>query len=422
MAKIKKISARQILDSQGHPTIEAHMVLDSGHEVTAVSPSGQSLGKYEALELRDGGSAYEGLGVTKGVSYINDLIGPKLIGADPSTQVEIDEWLKKADTTQNTSQLGVNTIMTVSQLAAKAAAAAQSCEPYVYLNNLYTITTSKKIPIEKIPSLIVTVINGGKHGNKNLEFQEFQIIPATSYSYSHSLEFAVESYHNLRKVLSYRNAGISVSDEGGFVPNLLTNIDALEVIKESLMQCKKKLGVDVHIGLDMAASQYFSGGKYIIKDRPQPLSTQEYIDYLAIIVKEYSILFLEDPLEQENFAAWESINEKLGTGTYIAGDDFIAGKKERLVKAISDKDCSAVVIKFNQVATITDILELVAQAKESNMKIVFSHRLGESNDSIIADFAVAIQSDFVKFGAPVRGERVAKYNRLLAIEKELHMT
>lgn len=420
MAKIKKIGAREVLDSRGIPAIEAKMLLDSGVEVTAYSTSGESLGRYEGVELRDSNDKrYDGMGVKTAASYINDLVGPKLIGVDPKNQADIDTWLVKADGTDNKSRLGVNTIMLISQLAMKAAAADLKLPLYKYINSIFNAIASKIQPIEKIPGLIISVVNGGKHGTKNLEFQEFQIIPSSSLSFSKALEFSVETYFNLKKVLEYRNAGSSVSEEGGFVPNLLTNVDALEIIKESLIQKKAHLGVDVYMGLDLAASQYFNNGRYQIKDKQQPLKVEEYIEYLVFINKEYNILVLEDPLEQEDFASWTLLNEKIGSNTYIVGDDFLAGKKDRLIRAIKEKSCSAILIKFNQSGTITEMLEVIALAKQAGLKLVFSHRLGESNDSVIADFAVGVQADFVKFGAPVRGERVAKYNRLLEIEKEI---
>lgn len=419
MAKIQKITAREILDSRGIPTIEGYLLLDTGEQVSAVAPSGESLGKYEWTELRDGETRYDGMGVKKAISYINDLIAPKLLGADPLSQSEIDYWLIKADGGTSGQTLGVNSTMTVSQLVLKAAALSQKMPLYKYINALCNKATEKKIILDRMPGCIVTLINGGKHGNKNLEFQEFQIIPSTSYSYSQALEFAVVAYDGLKKVLEYRNAGIAVSEEGGFVPNLLTNVDALEVIRESLVQRKVRLGVDVYIGLDLAASQFYKNNRYAIKDKSQPLKVEEYIDFLVFINKEYNILVLEDPLEQEDFANWALLNDKIGANTYLVGDDFLAGKKERVQRAIKEKACSGMLIKLNQTGTITELLELTEIVHQANLKTIVSHRLGESNDSFIADLAVGIQADFVKFGAPVRGERVAKYNRLLTIETDL---
>jgi len=420
MVKIKKIIASEILDSRGFPTIEGRLILDNDKEVIATASSGESRSKYEGVEIRDlDENRYDGLGVKKAVSYINDLIGPKLIGVSPEEQIDIDYWLIKADGTENKSLLGVNTLMTVSQLILKASAIQQNLPLYKYFNSLYNQTFKKQLSIEKIPAPIFCLINGGKHGAKNLEFQEFQIIPSTSLNFSGSLQLAVEMYHGLKKVLDYRNAGTTVSEEGGFAPNLLTNIDGLEVLRETLLQKKHQLAADVFLGLDLAASQFYKNGRYIIKDKANPLTVSEHIEYLHEINKEYSLLLLEDPIDEEDFENWRKINSQLGSNTYIVGDDLIAGNKKRLLRAINEKAASAVVIKFNQTSTISEMLEIINLAKTSNFKIIFSHRLGETNDPIIADLAVGIQADFVKFGAPVRGERVAKYNRLLEIETEI---
>lgn len=419
MAKIKKIIAREILDSRGLPTIEGRLILDNDNQVVAAASSGESRGKYEKMELRDEEKRYQGFGVKKAVFYINELIGPKLVGVDCQRHIEIDRWLASIDKTEEKSQLGVNTLMTVSQLILKAAALDLNLPLYRYCNQIYFNLFQKKIILEKIPAPIFTLINGGKHGSKNLDFQEFQLIPATSLAFSQSLLQAVEIYQELGKVLEYRGSPTAVGQEGGFAPNLLTNIDGLEVIVETIHQKKLHPGVDVFLGLDLAASYYFHNGEYIIKDNPHPLKTKEYFDYLLKIKDEYNLLVLEDPFETEDFVSWKNLNFKLGETTYIVADDFVGGDKKRLVRAISEKTIAGVVIKFNQTATITEMLELINQAITGNLKIIFSHRLGETNDTIIADLAVGVQADFVKFGAPVRGERVAKYNRLLEIEKEI---
>jgi enolase len=420
MAKIKKIIAHEILDSRGIPTIKGKVLLDNGSEVTAIASSGPSKGKYEAIELRDGDNKrYQGLGVQKAVSYINDLIGPKLRGVSCDKHIDIDHWLISADGTENKSRLGVNTLMTVSQLVLKAAALQSGLPIYKYSNQLYSKIFKKTLNIEKTPAPVFCLINGGKVGAKNLDFQEFQIIPPTSFSFSQSLQLGVEAYYDLKKVLDDRNAGVALGDGGGYSPNLSVNIDALEAIKEALYQKNLQIGVDIFFGLDMASSQFCRNGKYTIKDSPHPLKGNDYLEFINKINQEYSFLILEDPFEDDDFENWKKINAKLGDTTYIIGGDFIAGNKKRLLRAINEKTASGLVIKSNQVSTITEILEIVNQAKAADFKIVFSHCLGESNDSIIADLAVGIQADFIKFGAPARGERVAKYNRLLEIEQDI---
>jgi enolase len=421
MAKIKKITAREILDSRGIPTIEGRLELDNNQVVFASSSSGESLGKYEAVELRDNDlTRYAGLGVTKAVAYINDLLGPKLVGVSPERQEDVDFWLIKADGSNNRAVLGTNTISVISQMLLKASALNGGVELYQYVLDYFNRIYKKKVTFERLPSPIFNIINGGKHGTKNLEFQEFQLIPSTAMKFRKSLEMAADIYSTLKNVLDYRNAGISVSEEGGFTPNLLTNNDALEIMKESLVQNKIQLGVDAFLGLDIAASQFMKNDKYALKDRPTPLTVSEYIQYLDELIKKYSLLVVEDPLNDEDFPNWHKLSEQIGVSTYLVGDDFIAGNKQRLVKAVAEKACSAIVLKFNQVATLSELFEVVNLAKEANIKLIVSQRLGETNDDIIADIAVGIQSEFVKFGAPVRGERVAKYNRLLKIEQDLH--
>lgn len=421
MAKISKIVAREVLDSNGTPTIEGKLFLDSGETVWAQASSGASIGKFEALELRDGDTRYDGKGVNKSISYINNLIGPKLVGADVSRYAEIDQWLIKADGTPNKVKLGSNTLMVVSQLVWKAAASVVKQPFYSFINHYFNDSLHQVVPLDKIPSPIINIINGGKHGTTNIEFQEFHIVPSTSMKFSAALELGSQVYKTIQKVLTYRNAGISVSDEGGFAPNLLTNTDALEVIKEAVNQDKLNLGEDIFMGLDCAATSYFKDGKYLIKDRQQALSTTEYIDFLSELTRNYSVLVLEDPLEEEDMSGWKMITQKMGTSVYIVGDDLTAGNRDRVDEAIKNAACNACVLKFNQVATIVELLELAAILKSKSLKTVFSHRLGESTDSIIADIAVGMAADFVKFGSPVRGERVVKYNRLLEIEEELKL-
>jgi enolase len=290
---------------------------------------------------------------------------------------------------------------------------------YQFINNQYSVASKTNTVVAKIPSPIFNMINGGKHGSTNLDFQEFHVIPPTSISFAKALELGGDVYSTLKKILDYRNASIAVSEEGGFTPNLLSNIDALELLKEAISQRKLKLGIDVFIGLDCAANHYYKNGKYLIKDKPQPVTKEEYIQFLLERVGEYNILILEDPLEEEDFDGWKKITEGIGSKTYIVADDFATGDNQLVKKALEQSACNAVIVKFNQVATITELLELTHILKQKNTKIVFSQRLGETTDSIIADIAVGIGADFVKFGSPVRGERVVKYNRLLEIDQEL---
>ncbi|MEN9328589.1 MAG: hypothetical protein RI947_1397 [Candidatus Parcubacteria bacterium] len=419
MANIKKIHAYEIIDSRGMPTIEAVLLLDNGKEVSASIPAGSSIGKYEALELRDGDAErFSGMGVSKAVSYINELIAPKLVGISPQKQREVDSWLIKADGTPNKSHLGANTVLAISTLFTKAAAADLGIPLYKYIAQLYKSLFNDEIVIEKIPSPIFGVINGGKHANNSLEFQEFQIIPSSSYSFGKAFQTGVEIFHELKNVLEYRNANISVGEEGGFTPNFSTNLDALEVINETVTQKNMKIGFDIFLGLDIAASHFYKDERYIVKEKPHPLRKDEYMDFLMQVTANYSILVMEDPLYQDDWDGWKKLFNTLSEKIYLVGDDLLSTNKDRLTRAIKENACSAILIKPNQIGTITETLEVVNIARKNNFSYQVSHRSGETTDTFIADFAVGIQADFVKFGAPSRGERVVKYNRLWQIERD----
>lgn len=418
-ATIKQIFAYEIIDSRGYPTVEGRLVLSNGITVTTSIPAGTSIGKYEAVELRDQDSKrFDGMGVSRIVSYINELLAPKLVGVSPLKQREVDSWLIKADGTPNKAKLGANAILTISQLFTKAAAADQGVPLFRYINSLYQSMFGSQLPIERVPSPIFNIINGGKHANNNLEFQEFQIIPSSSYPFAKAYQIGTELFHELKKVLIYRNANISVGEEGGFTPNFPTNLDAMEVISETLVQRNLKQGLDVFFGLDLAASHFYKDDRYIVKDKPHPLKREEFIDFLIYITNSYSVLVMEDPLYQDDWEGWKKLSGTLSDKIYLVGDDFLCTNKERLLRAIKDTSCSSILIKPNQIGTITETLEVVDVARKNNFSYIISHRSGETNDDFIADFAVGVQADFVKFGAPSRGERVSKYNRLWSIDRD----
>lgn len=419
MANIKKIYAYEIIDSRGFPTIEGKLILDNDIEVTTSIPAGTSIGKYEALELRDNDPhRFSGMGVSQSVAIINQSIAPKLIGVSPQKQKEVDYWLIKSDNTPNKSHLGANTILTISQLLAKAAAREQKMPLFLYINKLFQSLYKEPINIERIPAPIFNVINGGKHANNNLEIQEFQIIPSSSLSFTNAYKIGIEIFHELKRVLIYRNANISVGEEGGFTPNFATNIDALEVLNETVTQKGYKVGLDVFLGLDVAASHFYKDYRYNIKDKTHPLRPDEYFEFISTVAKNYALLTLEDPIDEDDWENWSKLNEKIGSNIYLVGDDLLTTNKARLEKAIKQKACTTILIKPNQIGTITETLEVVSIARKNKFNYIVSHRSGETNDSFIADFAVGVQSDFVKFGAPSRGERVEKYNRLWTIERE----
>lgn len=419
MSKIKSIRAREIIDSRGYPTIEGQLTLNNDVSVVTAIPAGTSVGKYEAFELRDSTSPrMSGMGVQQAVSYVNDLLGPKLVGASPTTQKEIDEWLIKADGSKNKSKLGGNTLLVISQLITKAGAVSEGLTLFNYVNQLFSKRFEDEVKIEKIPTPIFNILNGGAHGNHNMDFQEFQIIPTASLTFTQAFEVGIDIFHELKKVLEYRNANVSIGEEGGFTPNLKTNVDGLEVLNEAILRRGLKTGLDVFLGLDIAASYFYQKGTYRIKDKSAPLKKDDYLHFILDLVKKYAILSIEDPINQDDFEEWKKLNSELSKERYIIGDDLIVTNPERLKKTIAENAANTVLVKPNQIGTISETLEVIEIARKNNMNYVISHRSGETNDSFIADFAVGVQSDFVKFGAPCRGERVAKYNRLLQIEQE----
>lgn len=420
MAKIKSLFARQVLDGNGYPTLEGKLTLDSGIKVETAISSGLSYGKNDLLELRDNDpNQFLGHGVQRAVQFVNQLIGPKILGVDVDKHLQIDQWLINADGTENRSRLGVNTINLVSQLTFKAASQDKNLNYYQYINYLYNKQFNDKIIIQKIPSPIFTVITGGKYGKKNLDFQEFQIVPATYLSFSEALEKSVAVFHELGEILQYRNTVVSFGIDGSYNPNLSANVDAFEIIKETLLRKKFQIGLDIFFGLDVAANHFYTNGYYLIKDHQSPLKSKDFFNYLFKINNDYNLLILEDPFSDGDIDSWKNINKEIGETTYIIGDDIIPSNLQKLKKIFKDTTISAATIKINRFATIKELLECVNLLRNNNIKIIFSHRSKEVNDSLIADLAVGLQSDFIKFGPPNRGERVIKYNRLLEIETEL---
>jgi enolase len=339
------------------------------------------------------------------------------LGKDPSNQEEIDNILINLDGTPNKSKLGANAILAVSGLTLRLGAIANNLTLYSWVLSLV-----KKMGITvytKIPTPIFNIVNGGLHGASNLDFQEFHIIPVSSKSYSEGLRMAAEIYMVAGDKLRQKGAIHSVGDEGGFAPNLFTNMDALELLVESIKQTRYGLGRDVFLGLDAAASVFYKNGSYQIKDKTSPLDKPAMLEYYKVLNDQYHLAILEDPLEEDDWEGWKKITEMLASETIIVGDDLLVTNPEKVQKAITEKACTAVLVKPNQVGTISETLKVIKLARENGLKIVVSHRSGETNDWFIADFAVGVGADYVKFGAPARGERVAKYNRLLTIESEI---
>ncbi len=417
MASIKKIIAREILDSRGLPTIESIIELADGSVGAFATPSGISIGKHEAVELRDGDvQRFAGKGVLKALINVHSELAPLLIGKDASDQENIDQIMIKADGTPNKGSLGANSILSLSIAVAKAQAASEKLSLYRYIAK---IVEREQKDLFVIPTPMFNILNGGKHGGGNIDFQEFLIVPPQSGVYSKNLQKSTEIYYALKDTIVAHSGIPLIGDEGGYAPTLFSNSDAFKILEEAVIRAGYKIGLDVFFSIDAAASYFMKNHAYKIKDRPVALSPNEFIEYFMQLNEQYHLLSIEDGLHEDDWGSWQELTEKLGKETLIIADDLVTTNLERLKKAIEKKACNGVVIKPNQVGTLTETLEVVKEAKKNNVKTVVSHRSGETNDDFISDFAVGIGSDYLKFGAPARGERVAKYNRLLEIEHEI---
>lgn len=418
MSKIKKIWSREILDSRGTPTLETYCILDDGKVSASSVPAGASTGTHEALELRDGDTQrYGGKGVLKAVNNVNTVLGPALVGANPQDQFAVDQKLVSLDGTENKSKYGANAILSVSESVCKAGAMTSGKPLYAYINALGQMGgMQRKLDV---PTPLFNMINGGLHGAGNLDFQEFWVIPATTKNFAGGLQMGAEIYMNIGENLKKRGAIHSVGDEGGYAPNLFTNADALEIFVESIHQTNYELGRDVFLGLDVAANSFFKNGEYSIKDKTTAMDDYQMSQYYKQIFDQYKIAALEDPFQEDAWDTWKKFTADLGSTLMIIGDDLLATNPKRVQKAIDEKTCNSVLVKPNQIGTVTETFKVVKMTVDAGWKVIVSHRSGETNDSFIADFAVGVGADYVKFGAPARGERIAKYNRLSAIEYEL---
>ncbi|MBI4078864.1 MAG: phosphopyruvate hydratase [Candidatus Levybacteria bacterium] len=415
-AKIKKISAREILDCRGLPTIESMVQLSDGIVASASCPSGTSVGTYEAVELRDHDAKhFLGKGVLKAIENINTIIAPKLTGMDPQKQPDIDKLLIELDGTQNKGHLGANATLAVSMAVCRAAAASALLPLFLHIRQFIK---RENLPA-KIPTPIFNIINGGLHAGGNLDFQEFIIVPASSISYVNAIQMAVAIYFSLADVLKQNGYATLVGNEGGFGPNLTKNSEAFELITRAVTNANYRIGYDVFLGLDAAANSFHKNNAYTIKESPKGLSGDEIIKVYDELNKIYNILYLEDPLSEDDWDTWVKLAKVVSPKTLLIGDDLTVTNPYRLQMAIDKQAISGIIIKPNQIGTVIEALAVIEVAREANLKIIISHRSGETNDDFIADFAVAASADYVKFGAPARGERVAKYNRLLAIENQL---
>ncbi len=421
MASIESITAREILDSRGYPTVETTVVLDDGSSGVSSVPTGESTGSYEAVVLLDNDeNRYHGRGVLQAMTNINVLLANKLQGHDATDQKGIDRLMIELDGTENKNWLGANAILPVSQAVCVAAAKSQGLPLYKYLRQLLRQYNDTISPDEyRIPTPQILLIEGGVHGAGNLDFQEFMIAPPHARNFPHALRMGTEIYYTVKDVLKENEHAYSVGIEGGYTPNLYTNMEAFSILTQAIEKTPYHPGQEVFFCLDVAASTFEFEGRYTIKDQPNPMKAEELINYYEKIVLKFHLLSLEDPLGENEWKHWSALTERLGTMVTVIGDDLLVSNPTRLRRAIAEHACNAVLIKPNQVGTVSETLETAAIARDAQFRTIVSHRGGETTDSFIADLAVAIDAQYVKFGAPARGERVVKYNRLLKIYSEI---
>ena len=408
MATIEAVAAREILDSRGNPTVEVEVILDDDTVARAAVPSGASTGQFEAVELRDGGDRYNGKGTEQAVSAVLDTIGPELVGYDASEQRLIDQAMLDLDGSPDKGRLGANAILGVSLAVAKAAADSAGLPLFRYVGgpNAHTL-----------PVPMLNILNGGAHADSNVDVQEFMIAPVGAPTFSEALRWGAETYHALKSVLKSKGLSTGLGDEGGFAPNLESNRAALDLIAEAVDKAGYELGSDIVLALDVAATEFYTDGVYNFEGAKK--SADEMAAYYAELVNAYPIVSIEDPMSEEDWAGWANLTAALGDRIQIVGDDLFVTNPERLARGISEHAANALLVKVNQIGTLTETLDAVNLAHRSGYRCMMSHRSGETEDTTIADLAVATDCGQIKTGAPARSERVAKYNQLLRIEEEL---
>ena len=411
--EIEKIVGREIIDSRGNPTVEAEVYLSNGIFARASVPSGASTGKYEAVELRDDDkNRFHGKGVSKAVENINTIINPALKGMDASDIYKIDNKMKELDGTRDKSKLGANAILAVSLATVKSSAMSFNLPIYKFIGGII----GKQTPIP-----MMNILNGGAHTNNNIDIQEFMIMPIGANKFSEALRWCVEVFHTLKNILNEKGLSISVGDEGGFSPNLKNEEDAIQLILEAIKKSGYIPGKDFMIALDAAASEWKTDnkGKYLLPKSKKTFTTDELIEYWQNLVEKYPIASIEDPLDEEDWDGWKKITSQLGSKIQLVGDDLFVTNTNRLQKGIEEKAANAILIKLNQIGTLSETINAIKLAQKNGYKAIISHRSGETEDTTIADLAVALNAGQIKTGAPARSERVAKYNQLLRIQEEL---
>ncbi|MCP1339567.1 phosphopyruvate hydratase [Idiomarina sp. M1R2S28] len=416
MSKIVKVIGREIMDSRGNPTVEADVYLESGHMGRAAAPSGASTGSREALELRDGDkSRYLGKGVETAVANINGAIAESLNGIDAINQEAVDNIMLNLDGTDNKEKLGANAILAVSLAVAKAAALSKGIELYEHIANLNNTSGKYSMPLP-----MMNILNGGEHADNNVDIQEFMIQPVGAESFKEGLRMGAEVFHALKKVLQKRGLSTAVGDEGGFAPNLASNEEALQVIVEAVENAGYKMGSDITLALDCAASEFYRDGKYELSGEGKSFTAEEFADYLAELCDRYPIISIEDGLDESDWDGWKVLTEKLGSKVQLVGDDLFVTNTRILKEGIDKSIANSILIKFNQIGSLTETLAAIAMAREAGYSAVISHRSGETEDATIADLAVGTAAGQIKTGSLCRSDRVAKYNQLLRIEGDLN--
>jgi len=419
--KIIDVRAREILDSRGNPTVEADVRLEGGAWGRAAVPSGASTGEHEALELRDGEKGrYLGKGVRKAVENANTLIAPKVKGRDAADQAGLDRFLCELDGTPTKSKLGANAILAVSMAAARAAAAAKGVPLYKYLARLPAEASAKAGDGNLLPVPMMNIINGGAHADNSVDFQEFMVFPLGASSFTEAIRWGVETFHNLKSVLKKRGYSTAVGDEGGFAPNLKSNVEAVEVILEAITAAGYKPGEQIALCLDPAASEFFKDGKYVFKKSDKSVHTpDDMVKFWADWARQYPIVSIEDGLAEDDWPGWKALTQELGKKIQLVGDDLFVTNTKRLERGIKEGIANSILIKLNQIGTVTETIEAIEMARKAGYTAIVSHRSGETEDAFIADFVVAMGCGQIKTGSGSRTDRVAKYNQLLRIEEEL---
>ena len=417
MSKISSVSAILVFDSRGIPTIGCEIKLDNGICASAMVPSGASTGSKEALELRDSDSNYHGKGVLNAISNINNKLGPLLIGKESENQIEIDKILIDYDGTDDKSSMGANAILAISLASSHVAAKNKKVNLYEHFSSIYKDITGKANKYS-IPMPMFNILNGGEHADNNVDIQEFMIVPSGAKDFTQIMKWSTKIYHNLKEILLSKNYSTAVGDEGGFAPNLNSNEEAIELIIESIKASKLNPGEDVNIALDCAASEFFDGNNYFLKGENKKYTSAEFTNYLDNLITQYPISSIEDAMDENDIEGWKLVTGKLGKKCQLVGDDLFVTNKKFFLEGINHKLANSILIKFNQVGTITETIGTIDCARENGYKCIISHRSGETEDTTISDLAVGLGASQIKTGAPCRSDRIAKYNRLLWIENK----